>query len=107
MAGIELAGGLRDLGLRVLDILRLVEHDHVIGVEAEFLDVAVEQGEGCQNDVRMGNRAVVFQAVRAAEHEHAEVRRELEGLRPPVRDDGGGGDDEHRRAARVAVLFLR
>ena len=73
VACIELAGGLRDLGMRVLDVLRLVEHDHVVGERREFLDVAVEQREGREHEVGVRDGAVVFAALRAVEHEHAQV----------------------------------
>ena len=55
MAGIEFAGGLRHLGARVLDVLRLVEHHQVEGDAAEFFDVALQQREGRENQVGVGD----------------------------------------------------
>jgi hypothetical protein len=98
VAGIEFAGGLRDLGVRVLDVLRLVEHDQVEGVEAEFFDVAVEQGVGCEDEVGVGDRAVVFARSGPLS---TSTRRSGVNLRPRRAswDDRGGGDDQ-RRAPR-------
>ena len=94
VARIEFAGRLRDLGMRVFDILRLIEHGEVEGECAEFIDVAVKQREGCENNVGVGDGAVVFFAIRSIEDEDAQLGRELAGLRRPVGDHRGGRDDE-------------
>ena len=72
----------------------------------EFFDVAVEQRVGCENEVGVRDRAVVFPPLGAVEHQHAQVGGELERLRPPVRHHRGGRDHQRRPAVRVAGCFF-
>ena len=44
VAGLQRAGGLRLLGLRVLDVLRLVEDHAAQGTSFKHVEVAVQQG---------------------------------------------------------------
>lgn len=104
--GVELAGGLGDFGSGVFDVLRFIEHGDVEGVLAEFSDVSVEKGKGGEDQICMGNRAVVFFSLGSVEDEDAQVWGEFAGFGGPVRNDGSGSNDESGFAFAAARLFF-
>ena len=93
---LELAGGLRRRGRRVLDRLRLVEHDPVPLDLAQRL-VAAHHAVARDHDVRGADVAGRVLAGRPVVQHHAQLRREPLGLAEPVRHDRGRRDDERRR----------
>ncbi len=60
----------------------------------EFFDVALDEGEGGEDDVCVGDVGEEFATLRAVKDDGFEGRGEFFGFGKPVRDDGGRGDDE-------------
>lgn len=102
--GAELGGGVGEFGLGGFDVLGFVEDDEVEVVLGELGDVALEEGEGGDDDVGVGDGAELAAAVRAFEGEDPEGRGEFFGFGGPVGEDAGGRDDEGGFAL-VAVGF--
>ena len=87
--------GLRRRRVRVLDRLRLVE-DRVLELDVlQQQRVAPQRAVAGEDDVVAAD--AIDRAVRAAEVQHAELRREARGLFLPVEDDRPRHDDERRR----------
>ena len=90
----ELAGGDADFGLWVFDELGFVENGELEGVLFEFLDIALQEGKGGDDDVGVRDRGVGFGSLGAREGEDFEAGGEFFGFGSPVGDYGGGCDDE-------------
>ena len=100
-------GGLRPLGARVLDRLRLVEHGHLPLLRAQHLDVALQQGVRRQHHVVAGYLREALGTVGAGEREHSQMRNESRDLGTPVRRDARRRDDQHRFCEASRGLFDR
>jgi len=104
VAASEFAGGFADLGGGVFDVLGFVEDDELELVFFEFFKVALNEGEGGDDEVGVGDVGEEFTALGAVEDDAFERRGEFFGFGEPVWDDGGGSDDEGRLV--VSVVFL-
>ena len=71
----------------------------------KFFDIALKQSVGREDEIGVRDRAKIFPAFGAAEDQDAEIWRELQRLRAPVRDDRGRGDDQGWQTARPAGLL--
>jgi len=94
LVAFELAGGLGDFCGGVFDVLGLIEDDEAEVVFFEFFDVALEDGEGGDDDVGVGDVWVEAAALRALEDEGSKGGGEFADFGEPIGDDGGGGDDQ-------------
>ena len=104
LARIERGDHLRGLGARVLDVLRLVEHDDVPASAEPACAVALQQRVGRDDEVAvLGEGAALARG--AVPHARAQGGREAGGLAPPVAQQAHGCDDEAGRV-EAAVLLL-
>ena len=88
----------------VLDVLRLVEHDHAEGpVEVGVLEVALQERVGGDHEVRLGDAREGFRAVGSRYDKPLQPRRELLRLGVPVLDERRGTHHERGLAARLRV----
>ena len=79
----------------VLDVLRLVQHDHGEDlVEIRLLQIALEQCVGGDHEIGLRNPREVLLARRAGDDEPLQPRREFRRLRLPVPHERGGAHDE-------------
>ena len=96
VVGLEQAGGARELGGRVLDRLRLVEHDHAVLVLEQQVLVAQQQRVAGQHDVVVLDLVEQLAALVAVQDQDVEVGRELARLVAPGRHEAGRADDQAR-----------
>ncbi|MFT6178148.1 MAG: hypothetical protein ACJA16_005478 [Akkermansiaceae bacterium] len=94
VAASEFAGCFADFGRGVFDMLGLVEDDELELVFFKFFDVALDEREGGDDEVGVGDVGEEFFALGAVEDDAFEGRGKFFGLGKPVGDDGGGGYDE-------------
>ena len=99
MFGLQGAGGLRGLGVGVLDVLRLVENDGVPGqlrnLGAEAAQMRVMDDDEIAFDASLGERIGIF----AAPESDAQAGEEALGFGTPVVHHALGADDERRLQA--------
>ncbi|MNF55239.1 hypothetical protein D3C84_366940 [compost metagenome] len=105
LPGLQLAGGQRGLAARILDVLRFVENQQLIGLRRQRLEVARQQGVGGQDDVVLADQLEQRTPLRPVQGQHPELRGEVRGFVLPVGDQAGGHDDQ-RRAVQAPGLFL-
>ncbi len=65
-----------------------------IAIPLELVDVALQEGEGGQDEVGVGDGVEQLAALGSVQDKDVEGGSELGGLGFPIRDDGSGSDDE-------------
>ena len=105
LASLQLAHYLRGLALRVLDRLRLVEHEHRIVVFDQSVAVAQQQRVGGDHQIMTRYLRVQARARRTVHNEHGKIRHEACGLVMPVRDQAGRRNYQSGLIETTAMLF--
>ncbi|MNS94593.1 hypothetical protein D3C72_1288160 [compost metagenome] len=106
LIGPQLANREGGLAGAALDVLRLVQHQHMPGLGAQVLEVARHQGIGGQDQVVFVQFGEMLAAPRALQGQHAQIGCEALGFVQPVGHQAGR---HHRqgRCAQAPGLFLQ
>ena len=105
LASFELAQDARGVGVRVLDVLRLVDDHRVPRLGQQNVAVPRQERIGGQHQVVAGDGIEAGLAVRAMQREHLQRRRETLRFGPPVGHQRCGGDDQARPVVAAVQLL--
>ena len=94
MRGVELARVFRGQGFGVLDVLCLVERQHMPVLRREHIKVLREQRIGGDHEIRLRQLRELRRAVFPLPQDRLKVRREPRRLRRPVRSYRGRRDHQ-------------
>ncbi|MNQ96857.1 hypothetical protein D3C85_1124780 [compost metagenome] len=105
LAGIQLTGGLRGLAVRILDVLRFVQHQNVQRLRRQAFDILGQQRISGQDQVVIRQLIEMLFAARAVQRQYFELRREVRRLIQPVGYQAGR-HYHHARAVEATGDFL-
>ena len=96
-------------GLRVLDVLRLIQHDMRELVSLKVVAIDSQERVRCEHDIGFGDLREKRLTSRSVQHYGAHVGSKLFNLVAPVGNNRGRRDDEDRllRALLLSSLFLQ
>src|SRR5690606_25968851 len=89
LARIQFAGSLGRFAVGVLDVLRLIQYQHVQRLRSQVLDVLGQQCIGGQDQVVVAQVGEMFFAAGPVQCQDLELRSEVRRLVEPVGDQAG------------------
>ncbi|MNN35139.1 hypothetical protein D3C81_1489810 [compost metagenome] len=105
LAGVQLTGGLRSLAVRVLDVLRFIQHQYVQRLRREAFDILGQQRVGGENQIVIGQVIEMLFTAGTVQRQHFQLRCEMRCFVEPVRNQAGGHDN-HARTIETTGDFL-
>ncbi|MNN56221.1 hypothetical protein D3C81_1711380 [compost metagenome] len=102
---IQFARGLGGFAVRILDVLRFIQYQHMQRLLGQTFDVFWQQGVGGEDQVEVGQVIEMLFASGAIQGNHFQLRRKVRRLIEPVRNQAGRHHD-HARTIEASGDFL-